>query len=134
MPLTRRAFVASLGLTATLTRLAPPAHGQGDGFRVIHARDGGYDGATPGPVLSLRRGEELKVRLVNALSVPTTIHWHGVRVPNAMDGTALTQSAVAPGASSDYRFTPPDAGTFWYHPLPRTPEYEKKYSETPPEE
>src|SRR5262249_53492004 len=66
--------------------------------------------------------EELKLRLVNDLPAPTAIHWHGVRVPNAMDGSALTQSPVAPGARFDYRFTPPDAGTFWYHALPRTPQ------------
>ncbi len=49
------------------------------------------------------------------MSEPTAIHWHGVRGPNAMDGVpGLTQAAVEPGASFDYRFTPPDAGTFWY--------------------
>src|SRR5690349_16145494 len=94
----RRSFAAGLGLAATLARLAPPAYAQSDGFRVIRAKDAGFDGVTPGPVLSLRRGEELKVRLINDLAVPTAIHWHGVRVPNAMDGTALTQAPVAPGA------------------------------------
>jgi FtsP/CotA-like multicopper oxidase with cupredoxin domain len=77
-----------------------------------------YDGRVPGPLLRVKRGEEVKVRLVNELPEPTTIHWHGVRLPNAMDGVpGLTQGAVAPGASFDYRFTPPDAGTFWYHPI-----------------
>ena len=71
-------------------------------------------------MLRVRRGEELKVRLVNELAAETAIHWHGVRVPNAMDGTSLTQKPVAPGASFDYRFTPPDAGTFWYRPPIRT--------------
>jgi FtsP/CotA-like multicopper oxidase with cupredoxin domain len=52
----------------------------------------------------------LKVRLINELSEPTAIHWHGIRLPNAMDG-----APVAPGQSFDYRFTAPDAGTFWYH-------------------
>src|SRR6266508_1187155 len=49
------------------------------------------------------------------LAEPTSVHWHGVRLPNAMDGVpGLTQAPVAPGASFDYRFRPPDAGTFWY--------------------
>ncbi len=99
-----------------------------DGFTVLHAKPGearlpgesaapivGFDGIAPGPVLRARRGEEVKVRLVNGLSEPTAIHWHGVRLRNGMDGAPpLTQSAVAPGASFDYRFVPPDAGTFWY--------------------
>src|SRR5215475_8823730 len=75
-----------------------------------------YEGIVPGPTLRLKRGEELRVRLFNGLSEPTTIHWHGVRVPNAMDGVpALTQPAVMPDSSFDYRFRCPDAGTFWYH-------------------
>lgn len=75
-----------------------------------------YDGRLPGPTLRVKRGEELRVRLINELAEPTSIHWHGVRVPNAMDGVPeLTQAAVAPGASFEYRFRPPDAGTFWYH-------------------
>jgi FtsP/CotA-like multicopper oxidase with cupredoxin domain len=115
-PFPTRRQVLAAGLAATLLRL-PLAFGQTDGFRVIRAREGGYDGTVPGPVLRIRRGEELKVRLVNELAAETSIHWHGVRVPNRMDGTSLTQRAVAPGASFDYRFTPPDAGTFWYRSL-----------------
>jgi FtsP/CotA-like multicopper oxidase with cupredoxin domain len=76
-----------------------------------------YNGTTPGPVIRVKRGEEVAVRLVNGLDRPTTLHWHGVRLVNAMDGAAgLTQPAVAPGASFDYRFTAHDAGTYWYHP------------------
>jgi len=56
------------------------------------------------------------VRVVNDLAEPTSVHWHGVRLPNAMDGVpGLTQAPIAPGTSFDYRFRPPDAGTFWYH-------------------
>ncbi len=56
------------------------------------------------------------MRLVNELPEPTTIHWHGVRLPNSMDGVPhLTQAPVAPGASFDYRFRAPDAGTFCYY-------------------
>jgi FtsP/CotA-like multicopper oxidase with cupredoxin domain len=102
-----------------------------DGFRILSARPGsaplrgegapptpiwGYAGTVPGPTLRVRRGEELKVRLVNELPEPTTVHWHGLRLANAMDGVPhLTQHPIAPASSFDYRFRAPDAGTFWYH-------------------
>jgi FtsP/CotA-like multicopper oxidase with cupredoxin domain len=71
---------------------------------------------TPGPTLRVKQGEELKVRLVNDLKQSTVIHWHGLRIPNAMDGVPfLTQKPIEPGQSFDYHFAPPDAGTFWYH-------------------
>ncbi len=71
----------------------------------------------PGPTLRVRRGDEVKVRVVNRLAQPTAVHWHGLRLDNRMDGVPhLTQAPIAPGASFDYRFTAPDAGTFWYHP------------------
>mgnify|MGYP000017657775 FL=1 len=80
-----------------------------------------YDGVSPGPILRARQGEEVNLRLVNRLPQPTTIHWHGIRIDNAMDGVAhLTQEAVPPGETFDYRFTVPDAGTFWYHPHNRS--------------
>ncbi len=76
-----------------------------------------YDGHVPGPLLRVRLGAELGVRLVNKLDQPTSLTWHGVRVVNAMDGVAgLTQPPVPPGGTFDYRFTPPDAGLYWYHP------------------
>ena len=130
--LTRRRFLAATaGFTglALRPRLAWAATGE-DGFTVLRAKGGvepllggtgdptaiwGYEGQSPGPTLRVRQGEELKVRLVNQLLEPTSIHWHGIRLPNAMDGTALTQEPVEPGDSFDYVFTPPDAGTFWYH-------------------
>ncbi|WP_455373337.1 multicopper oxidase family protein [Limibacillus halophilus] len=76
----------------------------------------GYDGSVPGPLLRLRQGEELAVTLENGLEQPTAVHWHGIRIDNAMDGVVgLTQDAIPPGGRFDYRFTPPDAGTYWYH-------------------
>lgn len=76
-----------------------------------------YNGQVPGPILRVRLGETLEVTLDNQLPQPTTIHWHGVRVPNAMDGVpGVTQPPVAPGDKFVYRFTPKDAGTFWFHP------------------
>lgn len=111
--LSTRRDVLAAGLAAAGAAISP-GFAQPDGFRVLRARENGFDGAVPGPLLRIRRGEELKVRLLNETAAETAIHWHGVRVPNAMDGTTLTQKPVAPGASFDYRFTPPDAGTFWY--------------------
>jgi len=82
-----------------------------------------YNGQVPGPVLRLRLGDTLRATLVNRLPQPTTIHWHGVRVPNAMDGTpGVTQPPVAPGETFVYEFTPKDAGTFWFHPHLRASE------------
>jgi FtsP/CotA-like multicopper oxidase with cupredoxin domain len=76
-----------------------------------------YEGAVPGPELRVRQGEPVRVTVVNKLGEDTTVHWHGVRAPNAMDGVpGLTQKPIRPGDSFVYEFTPPDAGTFWYHP------------------
>jgi FtsP/CotA-like multicopper oxidase with cupredoxin domain len=126
LALSRRQVIAGAAAAALLQLPArSAAQTSPDGAQILRARvrktsDGlGYDGTLPGPTLRVRHGEELKVRLINELAAPTSIHWHGVRVPNAMDGVpGLTQAAVAPGASFDYRFRPPDAGTFWYHALP----------------
>jgi FtsP/CotA-like multicopper oxidase with cupredoxin domain len=75
-----------------------------------------FNGQLPGPVIRARQGDTLRVTLKNSLPQPTTIHWHGVRVPNAMDGTEMTQTAVAPGATFTYEFVVLDEGTYWYHP------------------
>jgi len=135
LQMTRRQVAAGIGasltmFTMTAGRAQPPGE-YSDGWRILRARIGdarlrgaeapataimGYDGLSPGPTLRVKRGDEVRVRLVNELPDPTTIHWHGLRLPNAMDGVPrLTQAPVAPGASFDYRFIAPDAGTFWYH-------------------
>lgn len=76
-----------------------------------------YDGRIPGPTLRLRQGEPVRITVENRLDEDTTVHWHGIRLPNAMDGVpGLTQPPIRPGESFVYEFTPPDAGTFWYHP------------------
>ncbi|WP_430440490.1 multicopper oxidase family protein [Shinella sp.] len=76
-----------------------------------------YGDAEIPPVLRMRRGEAFALRLDNRLDEPTTIHWHGLRIDNKMDGVPfLTQPYVYGGDGFDYAFTPPDAGTFWYHP------------------
>jgi FtsP/CotA-like multicopper oxidase with cupredoxin domain len=76
-----------------------------------------YGGAVPGTPLRVKQGAEVAIRLQNKLSQATSIHWHGIRVPNAMDGVPhLTQAPVAAGGFFDYRFRTDDAGTFFYHP------------------
>lgn len=130
-PIARRCLLAGASVAATC--FGWPGHSwaetASDGFRVVRARPLGpgsapqsptfvssYDGTVPGPTLRITRGKDLCVRVVNDLDEPTSVHWHGVRLPNAMDGVpGLTQAPIASGASFDYRFRPPDAGTFWYH-------------------
>ena len=69
------------------------------------------------PVLTARQGETFSTRFYNRIPSPSTVHWHGIRVPFAMDGVPLlTQNPVFPGESFSYRFSIPDAGTYWYHP------------------
>ena len=69
------------------------------------------------PILRMRRGDRLRATLKNSFSEHTSVHWHGVRVPNAMDGVQyVTQQPVEPGQSFTYDFTLPDTGTFFFHP------------------
>lgn len=76
-----------------------------------------YGRRIPGPAIEVAQHSEIFVRLTNALSMPTSIHWHGIRLDNANDGTpGLTQTTVAPGRDFLYALRFPDAGVFWYHP------------------
>jgi len=80
-----------------------------------------YNGTVPGPEIRVRQGERLRITVENQLAEETTIHWHGLRVPNAMDGVPhLTQKPIAPGETFIYEFEVPDAGTYWYHPHQRS--------------
>ena len=82
-----------------------------------------YNGQVPGPTLRIRLGETIRVKFTNKLPQDTTIHWHGVRLPNAMDGVPyITQQPIQPGQTFVYEFTPKDAGTFWFHPHVRASE------------
>ncbi len=75
-----------------------------------------YNGTVPGPELRVRVGDRLRVTLINHLPAATSIHWHGVRLPNAEDGVVgVTQDAVPPGGTFTYEFVVKDAGTYWYH-------------------
>ena len=75
-----------------------------------------YDGSVPGPELRLTQGRPVRIRVENALPEPTSVHWHGIRLQNAADGVpGLTQDPIPPGGSHLYEFTPPDAGTYFFH-------------------
>jgi len=75
-----------------------------------------YDGQFPGHEIRVREGDRIRVVVENELPEPTTIHWHGVPVPNAMDGVpGLTQAPIAPGASFTYEFDARPAGSYLYH-------------------
>lgn len=128
---TRRAFIgqtaAVLGLAvsgrqvsatshtpATLTAREATVQLAPDGYPATSIW--GYEGRAPGPAIRVRQGERVQRRLVNDLPEPTSVHWHGIRIDNAMDGVSgLTQEAVPPGRAFGYDFVAPDAGTYWYH-------------------
>jgi len=75
-----------------------------------------YNGQVPGPTLRVREGDLVQVTFKNELPEPTTVHWHGIDVPNEMDGVpGVTQAAVQPGETFLYRFVAKPAGTRFYH-------------------
>jgi FtsP/CotA-like multicopper oxidase with cupredoxin domain len=81
----------------------------------VATRAWGFNGTVPGPTLEASVGDVLEIRLTNRLPEPTVVHWHGLRIPAAMDGTDTVQHPVQPGETFVYRYRVPDAGTFWYH-------------------
>ena len=102
--------VTKLRLGATRQNLVGTAHPATDVWA--------YNGAVPGPELRLKQGARLRLEVENGLGVDTTVHWHGIRLPNAMDGVpGVTQPPIrANGGRFVYEFDLPDAGTYWYHP------------------
>ncbi len=110
-PLPQRAFgsdVLNYTLTAAPLRFAPAA---GVVFPAL-----AYNGTLPGPVIRVALGQRLRVRYVNRTGVSTSVHWHGMILPNAMDGAVgVTQRGVRSGGNFLYEFTPGPAGTRWYH-------------------
>ena len=77
----------------------------------------GYNGQSPGPTIEVVEGDRVRVFVTNKLPEHTSIHWHGQRLPNGMDGVSgLTQKAIAPGKTFVYEFTARRPGTFMYHP------------------
>jgi FtsP/CotA-like multicopper oxidase with cupredoxin domain len=82
-----------------------------------------YNGSLPGPEIRVRQGDRIRVLARNGLNEGTTVHWHGIRTPNAMDGVPfLTQDPIPVGGDFLYEFDALDAGTFWYHPHQRSSE------------
>ncbi len=77
----------------------------------------GYNGSSPGPTIEAVEGDTVRILVTNHLNEATTIHWHGLILPNGMDGVAgLTQRAIPPGETFKYEFTLKQNGTFMYHP------------------
>jgi FtsP/CotA-like multicopper oxidase with cupredoxin domain len=128
--LTRRAVIqGAAGLSAAM--LAPRTALTGNEFRLVAKPAkaplvGGqypetavwaYNGTVPGPEIRVRQGDHARIAAENQLAEETTVHFHGIRLPNAMDGVPhLTQKPIAPGETFVYDFKLPDAGTYWYHP------------------
>lgn len=100
-----------------LALTARPAHVRMIGDSHPPTEVWGYDGRVPGPEIRVRQGEPVRIVVTNDLPQDTTVHWHGIRLPIEMDGVpGISQPPIRPGESFVYEFTPPDAGTFWYHP------------------
>ncbi len=87
------------------------------------------NGSVPGPLLRWREGEEVTINVTNRLDEPTSIHWHGVIVPAAMDGVpGISFKGIQPGQTFTYRFTVKQSGTYWYHSHSGTQEQSGHYA------
>ena len=127
MHITRRNLLAGLAASATLPAFPVRGAAQSDlRAQVANMKllpDGygrtkiwGFGGTMPGQEVRVVQGDRVRRRLVNDLPQPTSVHWHGIRIDNAMDGASgVTQAAVTPSDTFDYDFVVPDAGTYWYH-------------------
>ena len=77
----------------------------------------GYNGQSPGPTIEVVEGDKVRIYVTNRLPEKTSVHWHGQRLPNGMDGVSgLTQPAIEPGKTFMYEFEAKRPGTFMYHP------------------
>ncbi|SMX23592.1 multicopper oxidase family protein [Boseongicola aestuarii] len=125
MKLTRRTLLSTAAAAFAMPRhaLATPSvlRAEAVSLQVLPAGQNatalwGFNGSSPGPELRVRQGDTLALRFENRTEQPSSVHWHGIRLENAMDGVpGLTQPLVQPGETFDYTFKVPDAGTFWYH-------------------
>lgn len=131
MSIARRDFLKALGAGSALALGGLPAAGAaprgtvlvpGPVDQILTAGGSatnlwGFNGSVPGPLLRYRKGDAVRIPVRNALPADTSVHWHGMRVPNAMDGVPyVTQNPIKPGEEFVYEFTAQDSGTFWYHP------------------
>jgi len=79
-----------------------------------------YNGQVPGPLLRISQGATVAIRFHDAIDLPSSVHWHGIRLDNRFDGVpGVTQRAILPGESFVYQVHAPDAGVYWYHPHER---------------
>ena len=77
----------------------------------------GFNGQYPGPLIQVPQDATITINVTNRLSLPTAVHWHGIRLENRFDGVpGLTQDPIEPGETFQYRIHFPDAGLYWYHP------------------
>jgi FtsP/CotA-like multicopper oxidase with cupredoxin domain len=93
-------------------RIAPVAKQLGEATVRMLA----YNGSIPGPTLRVPEGSEVTVNVTNEADLETTVHWHGLRLENAYDGTHETQAPIPVGDTFSYRVRFPDPGVYWYHP------------------
>ncbi len=103
-------MVAAVGQVEFLAGKVTEVWGYRDGARP------GSQVSVPGPLLQAQQEDLVRVHFRNDLPWSTTVHWHGPRVPIAMDGSMSSQTSIVPGGTFDYEFVVRDAGTFWYHP------------------
>ena len=90
-----------------------------------------YNGLFPGPLIEAKVGDRVIIHATNNLSEETTIHWHGLRIPAAMDGVAAMQNPVEPGETFTYDFVVQDALLAWYHPHVRSDEQVERGLQAP---
>src|SRR6056297_3886003 len=90
--------------------------------RMPHKIDGkqggaiGINGTVPGPLIRLKEGQDVLLRVKNELDEPTSIHWHGILLPFEMDGVpGVSFPGIAPGETFEYRYPVRQSGTYWYH-------------------
>ncbi|MGH1416555.1 MAG: multicopper oxidase family protein [Pelagimonas sp.] len=124
-PLTRRRLLTCGGAALALPRFALAApmvlRAEPVSAQILLEGDGvtamlGLNGTTPGPELRVNQGARLDLDFENRIGADSALHWHGIRIDNAMDGVpGMTQDAVPDGGRFQYSFVAPDAGTFWYH-------------------
>ncbi|MEM1432397.1 MAG: multicopper oxidase family protein [Pseudomonadota bacterium] len=114
------AALAPVGARLAAANAHVPLEIQPTTFPILERPTAGLFSTRPGappPVLRLKQGEAFTADVTNRSDAYTTMHWHGIRLPNAMDGVPyLTQFPIAAGETFTYAFASPDAGTFWYHP------------------
>lgn len=85
-----------------------------------------YNGSVPGPLIRGTVGDTLIIHFTNNLPEPTTIHWHGLRLPADMDGSSIAQNPLQPGETFTYKYELKEASLFWYHPHVRSNEQVEK--------